>query len=62
MVDTDFDFSGDEWFDEEVVRWNTETKRQYLFELVEVCVSGITVLKFIFILINVKMSSQTSNL
>ena len=62
MVDTDFDFSGDEWFDEEVVRWNTETKRQYLFELVEVCVSGITVLKFIFILVNVKMSSQTSNL
>ena len=62
MVDTDFDFRGDEWFDEEVVRWNTETKRQYLFELVEVCVSGITVLKFIFILVNVKMSSQTSNL
>ena len=61
MVDTDFDFRGDEWF-EEVVRWNTETKRQYLFELVEVCVSGITVLKFIFILVNVKMSSQTSNL
>ena len=36
MVDTDFDFSGDEWFDEEVTRWNTERKRQYLFELVAV--------------------------
>ena len=23
MVDTDFDFSGDEWFDEEVIRENT---------------------------------------
>ena len=36
MVDSDFDLSGDEWFDEEVARWNTEQKRQYLFELVEV--------------------------
>ena len=36
MVDTDFDFSDDEWFEEEVHRWNTEQKRQYLFELVEV--------------------------
>ena len=33
MVDTDFDFPGDEWFDDEVIRWNTERKRQYLFEL-----------------------------
>ena len=62
MVDTDFDFSGDEWFDEEVLRWNTERKRQYLFELVEVCACRITVLKFIFILVNFKISSQTSKL
>ena len=33
MVDTDFDFSGDEWFDEEVIRWNTGIKRQYLLVL-----------------------------
>ena len=33
MIDTDFDFSGDEWFDEEVIRWNTERKRQYLYVL-----------------------------
>ena len=46
--DIDFDFSGDEWFDDEVIRWNTESKRQYLFELVEVCSSRTTVLKFIF--------------
>ena len=30
MLDSDFDLSGDEWFDEEVARWNTERKRQYL--------------------------------
>ena len=42
MVDTDFDFSGDEWLDDEVIRWNTERKRQYLFELVEVYTSRNT--------------------
>ncbi len=31
MVDADFDLSGDEWFDNEVVRWNTERKCQYIF-------------------------------
>ena len=62
MVDTDFDFSGDEWFDDEVIRWNTERKRQYLFELVEVCSGRITILKFIFILVNFKISSETSKL
>ena len=62
MVDTDFDFSGDEWFDEEVIRWNTEKKRQYLFELVEVCLSRITVLKFILTLANFKISPQASKL
>ena len=40
MVDFDFDLSGDEWFDEEVLRWNTEQKRQYLFELVEVIIES----------------------
>ena len=35
MVNTDFDFSGDEWFDDEVIRWNKERKRQYQFELVD---------------------------
>ena len=31
MVDSDFDLIGDDWFDEELSRWNTQTKRQYLF-------------------------------
>ena len=35
MVDSDFDLS-DDWFEEEVFRWNTEKKRQFLFDLVEV--------------------------
>ena len=42
MVDSDFDLSGDEWFDEEVARWNTERKRQYLFELVEVLLKAFS--------------------
>ena len=42
MVDSDFDLSGDEWFDEEVARWNTERKRQCLFELVEVLLKDST--------------------
>ena len=29
MVDSDFDLIGDEWFDEELSRWNTQTKRQH---------------------------------
>ena len=35
IVDSDFDLS-DDWFEEEVFRWNTEKKRQFLFDLVEV--------------------------
>ena len=35
MVDSDFDLS-DDWFEEEVFRWNTVKKRQFLFDLVEV--------------------------
>ena len=42
MVDSDFDLSGDEWFDEEVARWNTERKRQYLFELVELLLKAFS--------------------
>ena len=42
MVDSDFDLSGDEWLDEEVARWNTERKRQYLFELVEVLLKAFS--------------------
>ena len=35
MNDNDFDLEFD-WFDEEVLRWNTEQKCQHLVELVEV--------------------------
>ena len=35
MVDSDFDLS-DDWFEEEVFRWNTEKQRQFLLDLVEV--------------------------
>jgi len=38
MVDNDFDLPEAEWFDGEVTRWNTERKRQYLFELPVVAV------------------------
>ena len=57
MVNTDFDFSGDEWFDDEVITWNTERKRQYQFELLH-----STVMKFIFISVYFQISPQASNL